>query len=181
MGLLAAARRHPARALAASLVVIAIVAFGLWWFKPWRLVTNDAVNEALPAAPTGDEALQGPPGNVAGDQPPTLIADGRFVGLEHETRGRAVVLEVRNHRRFLRFEDFATSNGPDLVVYLSSKAADPNDWYGYDADFVDLGVLRGNVGDQNYEIPKGVDLGRYSTVVVWCRRFQVGFAAADLR
>jgi hypothetical protein len=92
-----------------------------------------------------------------------------------------VVLEAPSGRRFLRFEGFETSNGPDLVVYLSAKEpAGPDDWHGYDQDFVDLGALKGNVGSQNYEIPEGTDLDRYSTAVVWCRRFTVGFAAAPL-
>src|ERR671919_617005 len=82
-------------------------------------------------------------------------------------------------RRFLRFEGFETSNGPDLLVYLSSKEpSGTDDWHGYDRDFVDLGVLKGNVGSQNYRIPDGVDLDRYSTAVVWCRRVGGRFPAA---
>jgi hypothetical protein len=87
----------------------------------------------------------------------------------------------RRGERFLRFEDFETSNGPDLLVYLSSKTpSGTDDWHGYDQDFVDLGPLKGNVGNQNYRIPADVDVDRYSTAVVWCRRFEVGFAAATL-
>jgi Electron transfer DM13 len=113
---------------------------------------------------------------------PQVVAEGEFISLEHETVGRAIVLEAAGGRRFLRFEGFETSNGPDLVVYLSAKApSGPDDWYGYDRDFVDLGVLKGNVGSQNYELPPDVNLDRYSTAVVWCRRFTVGFAAAELR
>jgi hypothetical protein len=109
------------------------------------------------------------------------VAQGEFISLEHDTTGRAVVLETGDGTRFLRFEEFATSNGPDLLVYLSAKSpSGSDDWYGYDQDFVDLGPLKGNVGSQNYEIPPGVDLDRYSTAVVWCRRFEVGFAAATL-
>ena len=101
--------------------------------------------------------------------------------MEHESRGLARVLEDADGERFLRFEDFETSNGPDLRVYLSTKAPEgPDDWHGYDADFVDLGSLKGNVGNQNYGIQRGVDLDKYSTAVVWCRRFEVGFAAATL-
>ena len=110
-----------------------------------------------------------------------VILDGGFLSLEHESRGIARVLEDADGKRFLRFEEFETSNGPDLLVYLSAKEpSGPDDWHGYDADFVDLGPLKGNVGNQNYEIPAGVDLEKYSTAVVWCRRFEVGFAAARL-
>ena len=52
--------------------------------------------------------------------------------------------------------------------------------FGVDGDFVDLGRLKGNVGEQNYEIPIDVDLSEFDTVVVWCKRFSVAFTAADL-
>jgi hypothetical protein len=156
----------------------------MWWFTPWRLFTDDPVSETLPAAPAEDSVVE--PDPMTGEIPSprasfSTIAEGEFLSLEHESRGRAVVLETAGGKRFLRFDDFETSNGPDLLVYLSSKEpSGTDDWHGYDADFVDLGPLKGNVGNQNYEIPPGVDLERYSTAVVWCRRFDVGFAAATL-
>ncbi|MEL6892948.1 MAG: DM13 domain-containing protein, partial [Actinomycetota bacterium] len=73
---------------------------------------------------------------------------------------------------FLRLENFESNNGPDLNVYL----VNPDD----PSDFVDLGDLKGNIGDQNYEIPADVDLDRYSRVSIWCVRFGVGFGQADL-
>ncbi|MDH3497546.1 MAG: DM13 domain-containing protein, partial [Gemmatimonadota bacterium] len=48
------------------------------------------------------------------------------------------------------------------------------------AGFVGLGGLKGNVGDQNYDIPAGTDLTRYRTVTIWCRRFSVNFGSAPL-
>jgi hypothetical protein len=178
MDLVGAIKRHPGRAAAAAAIAVGLLGFGLWWFTPWRLFTDDPVNEALPGAAVqgvaaGEEA--GPAGATA-----TTVAEGRFIGLEHESSGRALVVETADGQRFLRFDDFQTSNGPDLVVYLSAKPATPGDWYGYDRDFVDLGTLKGNVGSQNYELPPDVDLGRYLTAVVWCRRFEVGFGAATL-
>jgi Electron transfer DM13 len=177
-----AIRRHPARTVAVLAVAVAVAVAGFLWFRPDRLFTSREVNEPLPGA-----AAQPAPGEedpvVEGADPagPTTIAESEFLSLEHETRGRALVVETAMGKRFLRFEDFETSDGPDLLVYLSAKEpAGSDDWYGYDRDFVDLGELKGNVGDQNYQIPAGVDLGRYSTAVVWCRRFEVGFAAAVL-
>lgn len=180
MAVTGAIRRHPGRsaALAAGLLAVAVV--GFLWFRPDRLITDDPVNEALPGV-GGDGMGAGEATVPAGASGPDILERGRFLSLEHTTRGQALVLETADGRRFLRFEGFETSNGPDLVVYLSAKEpAGPEDWHGYDQDFVDLGPLKGNVGDQNYEIPKGVDLDRYSTAVVWCRRFTVGFAAAPL-
>jgi hypothetical protein len=111
---------------------------------------------------------------------PTTLTRGSFRSLEHATSGAAVVLEVADGSRFLRLEDLRTSNGPDLRVILSDRAPS-NSWYGYaDGDHVDLGGLKGNVGSQNYAIPAEVDLSRYRSALVWCRRFTVGFGVAPL-
>ena len=112
---------------------------------------------------------------------PQIIVEaaGSFIDRSHPTEGSARVLGDGSGQRFLRLEDFRTDNGPDLNVYLS--AAPPNAPAGaFDDDFVDLGDLKGNVGAQNYEIPAGLDLDRYSTVAIWCVRFGVVFGAASL-
>ena len=80
------------------------------------------------------------------------------------------MLNDGSEQRFLRFENFSTDNGPDLRVYLSNSDANADSGV-FDDDFIDLGVLKGNIGDQNYEIPVGVDLSVHDTVVVWCVRF----------
>jgi hypothetical protein len=176
-----AIRRHPARTAAILAAGAAVAVGGFLWFRPDRLFTDREVNEALPgaaAAPGAGEADEGP---APADPETSTLAEGQFISLEHETRGTARVVETAGGRRFLRLEGFETSDGPDLLVYLSAKVpAGTGDWYGYDRDFVDLGELKGNVGNQNYEIPQAVDLARYGTAVVWCRRFEVGFAAAVL-
>jgi hypothetical protein len=107
------------------------------------------------------------------------VAAGSFMSRTHPGAGVATVLTDGSSQRFLRFEEFSTDNGPDLNVYLTVADADaPEDEF--DDDFVDLGNLKGNIGDQNYEIPPDVDLARYDTVVVWCVRFSVAFTTADL-
>ncbi len=179
-------QRHPRSTLTALVLAVGLVVFALLWFEPQKLFIDETVDEALPAAAApaarDDSPAEPPGGGGDGASAPQRVASGRFISLEHQTSGRAVVVATGDGRRFLRFENFRTSNGPDLVVYLSTKRpGGPDDWYGYDADFVDLGPLKGNVGNQNYEIPRNVDLDRYSTAVVWCRRFTVGFAAAELR
>jgi len=183
MDISGAIRRHPGRTAVFVAILAAAFAFAMWWWTPWRLFTDDPVNEALPAA---RDASVTDPEPAMGEAPPprpsfTTVVQGEFISLEHETVGRAIVLEAADGERFLRFEDFETSNGPDLLVYLSSKTpSGPDDWHGYDQDFVDLGPLKGNVGNQNYRIPADADLEKYLTAVVWCRRFEVGFAAATL-
>ena len=106
-------------------------------------------------------------------------ASGEFISRSHPTRGHAEVLGDGTGQRFLRFEEFRTDNGPDLNVYLSSAPTDAPAGH-FDDDYVDLGDLKGNVGAQNYEIPRGLDLDQYSTVVIWCVRFSVIFGAAEL-
>ena len=93
--------------------------------------------------------------------------------------GTALVLNDGSAQRFLRFENFSTDNGPDLNVYLTTSDANA-DTGTFDDEFIDLGNLKGNIGDQNYEIPPEVDLSRFDTVVVWCVRFSTPFTAADL-
>ncbi len=120
------------------------------------------------------------PDAVAAGEVVTL-ASGSFIGRDHNAVGTLVVLSDGSAQRFLRFEDdFATDNGPDLFVYLSKGTSANGPTSEFDDDFVNLGVLSGNIGSQNYEIPEGLDLSEYNTVSVWCRRFAVAFAAADL-
>lgn len=110
----------------------------------------------------------------------TLI-EGQFVARSHPGSGTAKVITDGTEQRFLRFEEFETDNGPDLFVYLTTAAADASAGdFGVDGEFVNLGRLKGNVGEQNYEIPVDVDLAAFDTVVVWCDRFSVAFTAADL-
>ncbi|MFK8025193.1 MAG: DM13 domain-containing protein [Ilumatobacter sp.] len=107
--------------------------------------------------------------------------EGSFGPRSHPGEGVAKVLNDGTEQRFLRFEEFATDNGPDLNVYLTTADADaPAGDFGASGQFVDLGDLKGNVGEQNYEIPPSVDLEEFDTVVIWCVRFGVAFAAADL-
>ncbi len=120
------------------------------------------------------------------DQPPQdagtqskVLASGAFQSLEHTTTGKAQILELASGQRVLRFEKLNTSNGPDLHVYLS-EIPPSNDWYAYGERFVSLGKLKGNIGSQNYTLPDDLDLSRFKSAVVWCKRFAVGFGVAGL-
>ena len=109
------------------------------------------------------------------------LIEGSFVDRSHPGSGLAKVLNDGTEQRFLHFEDFETDNGSDLFVYLTRADAGADAGaFGIEGDFVDLGRLKGNVGEQNYEIPIDVDLSEFDTVVVWCKRFSVAFTAADL-
>jgi hypothetical protein len=80
----------------------------------------------------------------------------------------------------LRFSAFETSNGPDVHVYLVAANDAQDDETVKKAGFVDLGSIKGNIGDQNYELPTDIDLAKYRAVTVWCKRFGVNFATAPL-
>jgi len=147
------------------LVVLLGVGFGAWYaFRPERLFINQRVNEQFPTA------------SAAHDQ----LASGQFHSGAHETKGTATVFQLADGKKTLRLTNFATSNGPDVHVYLvAAHDAQDNDSV-TKAGFVDLGSLKGNIGDQNYELPANADLAKYRAVTVWCKRFSVNFGTAPL-
>jgi hypothetical protein len=163
---------------AAVLVVLAAVT--LIWFQPQKLFYDDRVDEALPSVAAEESAVPSGTATPSAPAQPVELATGTFVSREHETVGTARVLQLPDGQVIVRFEGFETSNGPVLVVWLSKNHADGDD-DAFDDDHVDLGPLKGNIGDQNYEVPEGVDATSYTSVVVWCDRFDVSFGAADLQ
>ena len=105
-------------------------------------------------------------------------ASAEFMSRAHRTTGQAFLL-TDGEQTILRIEDLRTDNGPDLDVYLVPFSGDaPSSRY--NDDFINLGDLKGNIGDQFYEIPPNTDLSRYSTVVIWCVRFDVAFGTVEL-
>ena len=111
---------------------------------------------------------------------PVKVAEGAFRGVAHETKGTASIYRLPEGKQVLRFSGFETSNGPDVHVYLVAAADANDDATVKNAGFIDLGSIKGNIGDQNYDLPAGVDLGKYRAVTVWCKRFGVNFATAPL-
>jgi hypothetical protein len=145
-------------------------------------VAPAADGAAATAAPSGDDAAadREPDEAAPAASDPVALGSGTFSSRNRYTvTGRAIVYRLEDGSRTLRLEDFESTNGPDLFVYLTAADEADSDPQ-LDADVVDLGVLRGNVGNQNYDIPPEVDLDRYDTVVIWCRRFSTSFGAADL-
>ena len=112
---------------------------------------------------------------------PTIAVQGQFQDADdfHKGSGSATIYQLPGGRHVLRFENFSATNGPDLHVLLSKHPAPANrDEVG--ADYIDLGSLKGNVGNQNYDIPAGVDISEYQSVVIYCMPFHVVFATATL-
>ena len=110
---------------------------------------------------------------------PKQLAVGQFKGYAHETQGTAAVYDVEG-KRVLRLTDFKTSNGPDVHVYLIAAPDAKDDATVKKAGFVDLGSMKGNTGDQNYDVPVSVDFAKYQAVTIWCARFNVNFGTAPL-
>jgi hypothetical protein len=165
--------RHRRLVAGLGAAAAALVAFVLLYFEPQKLFIDDVVHEAPPALPA--------PATASAPAAPSTqtLSTGTFRSFEHASSGTARVLALADGRRYVRFEDFRTSNGPALKVYLSAASATgPGD--AFDDRFVSLGDLKGNIGEQNYAIPRDVNLDRYRSVVVWCKRFSVPFGAAAL-
>jgi len=162
----------PRKATVLTLAAVLILggAFGLCWFAPWKLFTNTTVRESVSvpvAPPSAPVATSAPTG-------PVLVAGGTFTSGEHETTGTARVVREPDGSRRLELVGLATSDGPDLRVWLTDGAARPG-------RHVELGRLKGNRGDQVYAIPGGTDISGLRQVNIWCIRFSVSFGAADLR
>jgi hypothetical protein len=111
-----------------------------------------------------------------GSEANNSLLTGSFVGVGdgiHDAQGIAKVIPVEGGGSILRLEDLVVTNGPDLYVYLSTdKSA---------SDFVNLGRLKANIGNQNYPIPAGTDITKYDTVLIWCKAFSVLFGSAELK
>jgi hypothetical protein len=129
---------------------------------------NKTANDSMFSPSAGQEP------DVSQNTTTTTLA-GDFVGVNdgiHNAEGLAKVITLSNESAVLRLENFKATNGPDLYVYLATdKSA---------SDIVNLGRLKGNIGNQNYLIPAGTDLTKYNTVLIWCRAFSVLFGSAQL-
>ena len=144
------------------------------------VVFDDVVDEQVAVAAPAPAAGERPAGERRSDERPrnVRLRAGAFEPVGHPARGDATLIRLAEGGRVLTLTDFEVDNGPDLRLYL---VAGPARSEGEVDDYVDLGALKGNRGNQQYEIPRGVDLDRYPTVVVWCRAFSVLFARAATR
>jgi hypothetical protein len=153
----------------AAVVIPAVV------YATGPLFINTTIDEPAPISPptapmdasskmAGNEDESGVPAKLTGD----------FVGVGdgiHDVRGTATVIPA-DGQNILRLTQFQSTNGPDLYVYLASG--------GDASDFVNLGKLKANIGNQNYEVAEGTDFSKYDTVLIWCQQFSVLFGSAPL-
>ncbi|HKZ61849.1 MAG TPA: DM13 domain-containing protein [Nitrososphaera sp.] len=175
-------------------IIVAAVAVPAGVYAASPLFTNTTINEPLPAADDkmvedntidavmadkNDDAMMEKDDIMMADESEDAITEmelsGNFAGAGdglHNAEGLAKVISLEDGSDVLRLEDLKVTNGPDLYVYLATDMQA--------SDFVDLGWLKANNGNQNYDIPEGTDLSKYNTVVIWCKAFSVFFGGAEL-
>jgi hypothetical protein len=151
------------------LVLIGVPALAVaWWaFRPEKLFINQKVSEAAPAALSSE---------------PEALYTGKLEGKIHQTSGRATIYKNKDGKEYLRLSDFTTSNGPDVHVVLvrAEDKALEQEIVKSALEHVELGTLKGNQGDQNYDLPAAVDLNQYQAVAIYCERFHAIFGVARL-
>lgn len=153
-------------------VGIAVVLVAGWaLFRPELLFVSKTVNEEFPAATAATMSQK--------DEPKELLS-GTFHKGAHETKGKATIYELPDGKRVLRLTEFETSNGPNVHVYLLQANDAKDNATVKNTHFIDLGSIKGNKGDQNYDVPSDVDLSTHRAVTIWCARFGVNFGTAPL-
>ncbi|MFJ1732799.1 DM13 domain-containing protein [Streptomyces sp. NPDC088254] len=171
-------------ALGALVALAAGVGLGLYWFQPWKLWQDRTVQEALPGAAAPAAPPAGAPSASPAPAPqPRTVAAGALISHEHATTGSVKLVRLPDGSHVVRLEDLDTSNGPDLRVWLTDAPVKEGraGWRVFDdGAYVSLGKLKGNKGSQNYAVPADVDPSRYTSVSIWCDRFDVSFGAARL-
>lgn len=192
--------RKPGALVLVAFSLVALFLVAALYFQPWRLITNTTVSESIPGSAALSEADAAPPKasnkdssaleNSATDQDveaaqqfPIVLSEGTFISHEYQTTGTVRILELENGQRLLRIEGLDTSDGPELEVWITDAPVIEglDGWRVFDdGNYLSLGPLKGNLGDQNYEIPVGLDLSDFSSVSIWCVRFSVSFGAAEL-
>ncbi|PWI06486.1 electron transporter [Streptomyces sp. NWU339] len=170
--------------IGALVVAVAGAGFGLYWFQPWKLWQDETVEEALPRT----VETTAPPTTAPSKAPspatePKTLANGELISHEHATSGTVKLVRLADGSHVVRLENLDTSNGPDLRVWLTDAPVKKGKagWHVFDdGQYVSLGKLKGNKGSQNYALPDDIDPVRYTSVSIWCDRFDVSFGAAEL-
>jgi hypothetical protein len=158
--------RHASPALLVALAVLALLVLWAAWYLASPLIRNQVVNESLASADAG-----------------ATLAAGRFgvIDAVHRGEGTAKVVSLPDGQRVLRLDDdFRVTNGPDLYVYLSGHPAPRSSGDLHAAGEFEVAALKGNIGGQNYALPQSVDLSRFRSVVIYCKRFTTVFSTAEL-
>lgn len=178
-------------------VLVGLIVFAAWAASPlfYSRTVNETFPAAAPAAPTAmaeqltsqaiadtamSPAMVEQPAATALPAGPIALQTGSLVDGSlpgHHAAGTTTIYRLEDGRRVLRLENFDATNGPDLFVTLHS-GTDPEQDQG---EYFQIAPLKGNRGDQNYDLPADIDLSQYKSVVIWCRTFNVVFGYATLQ
>lgn len=162
--------------------VVAAVIIGAGWWLGSPLFLDKDVNEDLPGVSTESENEESETKDDVGqdhtetERPveTTEVYKGNFKDADEKHKASGTVKTINaDDGTYLRFEEFNATNGPDLYVYLAREGQPTKEG-------IELGKLKGNKGDQNYQIPEGIDLTEFNTVVIWCKAFDEDFGYALL-
>ena len=163
-----------------GITVLAIIIGGVSVYAISPYFTESAIYEAIPS----DAIIQSEMKNnemVVPNEEESMTEEiqmsyaGTFIGVGdgiHDAQGDAFTIPLEDNSSILRLKNFKSTNGPDLYVYLST---DDNA-----SEFINLGKLKANNGNQNYDIPDDADLSKYNKVLIWCKAFGVLFGSAEL-
>ncbi len=194
-------RRNPNLTMVGAIVGVLLIVFVFVWFEPHKAFIDQRVDETVPRAATVTATSSAPsatpdssvattsapvdetPVVLTAPDPvvtyPVLLSESTLIDVAHGGSGTVLVLELEDGSRVLRFEDLDVLNGPDLVVILSDRSLSGADDY-TDGEYLILGELKGNIGNQNYEVPADIDLSEWATAAIWCRRFNTTFNVASI-
>ncbi|MFQ5913333.1 MAG: DM13 domain-containing protein [Nitrospinota bacterium] len=161
------ARRKTLWTVFGGIVLVVVGAVAWWLLSP--LFINKEVEETFPTAGTEASA--------------TKIRSGNFRDADsfHKGSGQAIIYRLANGSRILRLENFKSTNGPALHVLLASHPNPQKSSELKGKGFVDLGDLKGNIGNQNYPIPAGVNVSKQGSAIIYCKTFSVIFSVASLK
>ncbi len=172
-------RRWPWVVGGLGVVLAAALAVGAVVFQPWLIFVDTEVDDAIPVAVTPATSAPGQPPPAG----PVVISRGSLISHEHSTSGTVSIIEQPDGSRVLAIEDLDTTTGPDVHVWLSQGDV-VEGFAGWrtaaGVPHVDLGMIKGNKGNQVYEIPADVELADYPSVFLWCVKFSVSFGAAEM-
>ena len=170
--------------LISGMVLFLLIAAPLGWYLVSPLFINTTVQEELPAAivaaATPAAAGTTVPAGGAAATGPSALRSGQFHDVAHEGSGTASVVRLADGKYVLRLEEFSVLNGPDLYVYLSALPDSTDSGPVLQSKYLSVAKLKGNKGNQTYELPADFDPATYNSVVIWCQQFRVNFATAPL-
>ena len=186
-----------------AIVAIPVIAF-VWWLVSPLFLSKTVVEQfpmsasaEIPAGMTQDEAekameviakIEMPAMEEMPEMPPEMnepvaVASGQFRDADsfHKGSGAVTLYSLPDDGGLVRFEGLSVTNGPDLRVLVTSHPDPMTRADVHDSDYTEIGKLKGNKGDQNYDVPADLDLSSIRSIVIYCAPFQVVFSVAPLQ